>query len=341
MKGHKKRLGFTLIELLVVIAIIAILIALLVPAVQKVREAAARTQCTNNLKQVGLGCHNFESTFKRLPPLYGGASGTAAINSQKFPNIWGSTHVFILPYIEQDNLYKSLGPGSPPIYDATKYPTGAPAQLKAVATYTCPADPSMSDGIVSGAITPANGGGSSYAANAQVFAPLADEGGVQPFTAAAGTMRAGGAGVTNGFDRGTSISRIADGSSNTILFTHTYGQCGASTGSLWGFGSGAGSLPAKANQSVQPWSRASYIGQIAMTPANSAAFQNQPTPFSGTPNAQGLGGCDPRSPATPHSSSMMVLLGDASVRSVVPSISPDTWNKACLPNDGNVLPSDW
>jgi prepilin-type N-terminal cleavage/methylation domain-containing protein len=86
--------GFTLIELLVVIAIIAILIALLVPAVQKVREAANRASCQNNMKQIGLGIHNYHDTKKKLPPLHTMGSGEAT---------WA---VFILPFIEQDPAYK-------------------------------------------------------------------------------------------------------------------------------------------------------------------------------------------------------------------------------------------
>src|SRR5438270_14079744 len=76
MTEHRRKdhhpFGFTVVELLIVITIIAVLIALLLPAIQRVREASARTQCICNLKQIGLGCHNFESSFKRLPPLYGG-----------------------------------------------------------------------------------------------------------------------------------------------------------------------------------------------------------------------------------------------------------------------------
>jgi prepilin-type N-terminal cleavage/methylation domain-containing protein/prepilin-type processing-associated H-X9-DG protein len=101
-----RRLGFTLIELLVVIAIIAILIALLLPAVQQAREAARRTQCKNNLKQIGLALHNYESTHKRLPA--GNYGGTISASSSVGSDDGLAWSYMILPYHDQANLYNSI-----------------------------------------------------------------------------------------------------------------------------------------------------------------------------------------------------------------------------------------
>jgi prepilin-type N-terminal cleavage/methylation domain-containing protein/prepilin-type processing-associated H-X9-DG protein len=103
----KRWRGFTLIELLVVIAIIAILIGLLLPAVQKVREAASRTQCENNLKQMGLGCHNFHDTYRRLPDRGTNNGSNAMVNNVFIPGMW-CLQFQILPYIEQGALYNQV-----------------------------------------------------------------------------------------------------------------------------------------------------------------------------------------------------------------------------------------
>lgn len=107
--SNPKRQAFTLIELLVVIAIIAVLIALLLPAVQKVREAANRSQCTNNLKQIALAVHNYESTFRSLPgnywPADDGGDNSPGDQADKTPGAW-SWLAYILPFLEQENVYR-------------------------------------------------------------------------------------------------------------------------------------------------------------------------------------------------------------------------------------------
>ena len=112
LRKTRKVMGFTLIELLVVIAIIAVLIGLLLPAVQKVRETAARMSCTNNLKELGLAAHNFQSAQGTLPPGYLGPMPNVHYTVSNPYGMLNAQHlgvlVFLLPYIEQDNIYKQL-----------------------------------------------------------------------------------------------------------------------------------------------------------------------------------------------------------------------------------------
>src|SRR5438046_1669421 len=127
-----RRQGFTLIELLVVIAIIGVLIGLLLPAVQKVREAAARTQCKNNLKQIGLAFHNYHAAQGSFPP--GFASQAATVDGPSLGPGWGwAAH--LLPYFEQDNLYRQI--------DFTKdiaHPANAQARMTSLRIFLCPSD---------------------------------------------------------------------------------------------------------------------------------------------------------------------------------------------------------
>ena len=139
-----RRSAFTLIELLVVIAIIAILIGLLVPAVQKVREAAARASCQNNLKQIGLALHNYESAYRKFPPARNPFSPP--------PPLVYSAHARLLPYIEQSNVGRLIDFNTPPLYFGGATPPSAgtyTASITVINLFLCPSDGSSS-GVVSG-----------------------------------------------------------------------------------------------------------------------------------------------------------------------------------------------
>jgi prepilin-type N-terminal cleavage/methylation domain-containing protein/prepilin-type processing-associated H-X9-DG protein len=208
----RRRAGFTLIELLVVIAIIAILIALLVPAVQKVREAAARAQCLNNLKQIGLACHSHHDALKRLPP--GGANDQPPFGTDApSPNHWGSSWmVYILPYIEQENLYKQWQfHGQSGAFNANN---NAVASNVEISTYFCPSSPlphfratrqSASVAALS------NYSGISGAANGLI--PGFTESRINNLPGG-GMISGGGVMIPNGQLR---MTMITDGTSNTML----------------------------------------------------------------------------------------------------------------------------
>jgi prepilin-type N-terminal cleavage/methylation domain-containing protein len=208
MWNGRRWLGFTLIELLVVIAIIAILIGLLLPAVQKVRAAAARTQSSNNLKQMGLALHNMNDTNGVLPPSVGNFPNVGATVGQSSGAMRGTVQYFMLPFIEQANAYTSMAANHP---DSWWCGYG-------IKTYVSPSDPTdPPSGLID---TGSPRYGTSYAPNEWVFG----SGNAPPNNQISDTAPK------------ASIPRtFVDGTSNTIVWAEKYAVCGSATNSVASF----------------------------------------------------------------------------------------------------------
>src|SRR5262245_4170176 len=244
-RSCSRRRGFTLIELLVVIAIIAILIGLLLPAVQKVREAAARSQSANNLHQLAIAVHNYERPAGKFPS-----------NAHNLPNgLRVSAHWLLLPYVEQNSLKEISG-----VSNAT-YLANAGTVLK---VFIAPLDTSLPKNIMT--INGVNWAASNYAANHTIFGYPGN-----------GTNWVGF--PNNDWDnKGRRILTITDGSSNTVLFGERYAQC-SSGGSLWAY---RNTDPAPTNPSYPGWARmaffpANWTSNNMSTPFTAVPPQNKPT----------------------------------------------------------------
>jgi len=290
--------AFTLIELLVVIAIIAILIALLVPAVQKVREAAARAQCTNNLKQMALGIINAADTYQtKLPPGVGLYPSTGPHNN----NGDGGVLMHLLPFIEQVALYKSAfnntggitnRNGGLPVYSQW---VGAMTGSASVAIYQCPTDASNPNGV--------NQTRTSYVHNGMIFRHNFQWGSV-------GLLRF--------------PASIPDGTSSTIFFSEGYRFCNQGDyndrfwsdwgGKVYGIDYG----PDTTN----------YWG-----PVNGGMVTSGLPYTGGEPRAT----CFGNKPAVIHTAVIVCGMADGSVQSISSSISTPVWWAAWTPNGGETI----
>lgn len=320
MASSKKiaRGGFTLIELLVVIAIIAILIGLLLPAVQKVREAAARMESSNNLKQMALAAHSFGDVYGYLAPYYASrynVSGSTAQNNYRYEGTFGPFAFWILPFIEQKNTYEK----AKQVYNYSwgqyvyQSPSYGGVYQQAIPVYTMPADPTLSGGLI-GSI-----GAMSYKVNYTLLGSLYE------YTSGSYNSKSG---------RKFSLAQLTalDGTSNTVMLAESYANCKYTyTYTIRG--------QTYSYSYTQPhyWYSSSYSNFSASTYTSAGKLYTSGTLIE-IPNGINCNGSYVQ--ASP-SGTLQIALADGSVRSINANISQTTWHLAIIPDDGFTLGSDW
>ena len=329
-----RRKGFTLVELLVVIAIIGILIALLLPAVQAAREAARRSQCTNNLKQIGVAMHNYHDSFKSLP--------SGDVIGSHGPSGW----VLILPFMEQGAIHDQLE------FLRVGYWFGHvnsdrnmelhEFQLDTLFCPSCPLDPFKSQNCASCSVQPTNG--RQLMAGTYILINGADDHQTTDHLALRGPISAGGCFLR---DRAIRFRDILDGTSNTILVGEQSG---------WGYNASGTKVDIRNMPGSGIWMggdhRANPNGDGSMSAASSNANHHRcyamttiavPVGFNSqlTPDGSGSPGTRVNDCNTPiqsaHPGGANILLGDGSVRFISETVELQTLRNLANRDDGNVL----